>query len=114
MHRTHRNKTAAQWRTRIEECRECGLKPGEYCRLKGLSIHSFRYWANKLSDGTPRMDAPLELVRVEPPQQEAVQAVPSPSGVHLHAAGFEIRVERGFDEETLLRVLGVLGGQPGC
>ena len=112
MHRIHREKTVALWRSRIKECHDNGLTPSVYCQLADVSIHSFRYWSNELFGQTSHAGVDLELVHVAP--TESVLPVLPFSGVHLHAEGFEIGLDRGFDEATLLRVLGVLGGKSRC
>lgn len=77
-----------------------------YCRQHGLSDKSFLYWKKRLAA------ARVTVSLVEVPGFQATPVLSGCRPLHLmigHRYGIEI--ERGFDEETLGRLLRVLEGQ---
>lgn len=89
------------WERHVSQWRESGMSQMGYCRQEGLSHKSFVYWKKRVS-GT---NAVISLVEL--PLQSPEHRVSSP--LRLRIGGlYCIEIERGFDAETLRRVLGVL------
>ena len=84
------------WEHHLEQCRTSGLSQAEYCRRHGLSIKSFGYRKRTIGK------APLCLVEV--PLAAAVPSVPKPLSLAV-GPRYTIRIEPGFDADTLLEVL---------
>lgn len=52
---------AEQWRKHIEAQGKSGLSQGEYCARKGLSLASFGYWRQRLSNKEPSSERFVSL-----------------------------------------------------
>lgn len=87
------------WEHHLEQCRASGLSQAEYCRRHGLSIKSFGYRKRTLAK------APLTLVEV--PLAAPVSYLPKPLSLAV-GTRYTIRIEPGFDAETLRQLLEVL------
>ena len=101
------------WREMMERWRDSGKSIRGFCGEEGVSEWSFYRWRRRLEEEegeTPRF-LPVEVVDLE--SEEAGKGE-GESGVELVLeSGGIVRVARGFDEETLRRLVGVLGGA-GC
>ena len=98
-----------------------GLRASEFCRRHRLSPASFYRWRR-----IPRGDRPaerLELVAVAECGAKGSQPdgtgdargerpCQAPGGVSIEVGALVVRVEAGFDMETLARVLEAAGGRP--
>jgi hypothetical protein len=91
------------WQNHLCDWQASGLSQAGYCREHGLSNKSFVYWKKRLRP----VRAAVSLVEV--PRLQAVAMV-SPSGPLRLIIGnrYGIEIERGFDEQTLDRLLRVL------
>jgi hypothetical protein len=83
----------------IEDWRASGLSMAAFARQHGLRVERIRRWRRRIEDepSEPRF---VRLV-VREPENEA-----EPLWVHVGSA--RIEVPRGFDEETLLRLIRTL------
>ncbi|MFP5515499.1 MAG: IS66 family insertion sequence element accessory protein TnpA [Alphaproteobacteria bacterium] len=94
------------WRTHVDAWRKSGLSARRYCEKHGLNRGTLGYWSSRL-----RAAATAEPPWFLPAQAAAVAEEPAvgDAGVALELAeGISIRVARGFDAETLARVLAVV------
>lgn len=89
------------WEGHVHGWRSSGLTQAAYCREHGLRIKSFGYWKRKLT----ACAAPLTLVEV--PVSAAIFPFPKPIRLNI-GEKYRIEIERGFDSETLRRLIGVL------
>lgn len=129
MTRVERSREKAQyWRSVLEEHRRSGQQDGEFCRDRGVGVHTLRAWRYRFardaarkgrstSRRQPRIPATIDFLPVRvgsavappPVLQAAMSVTTSRSGVELVLAHDRVvRVERGFDEETFLRIVSVL------
>ena len=77
-----------------------------YCRRHGLSDKSFLYWKKRLAA------ARVTVSLVELKGIEAMPMLPACQPLRLMIGNrYGIEIERGFDEETLGRLLQVLEGR---
>ena len=87
-----------QWQTLIDEQVDSGQSVAEFCRQQGMAVHRFRYWKRK---------------NLEQAQGRGFRELPlcGASGVRMvfEGARWQVEVDRGFDEQCLRQVLGVLG-----
>jgi hypothetical protein len=119
---------AAEWAALIDRWRQSGHSPPAFCQQHGLSRGSMQNWVYK-----PELKRTVEAARREarghvdePPRSAAVPAslpvrvVPAAvggeasdrSGVEVViGAGRRVVIGRGFDSETLRRVVVVLVGR---
>jgi len=63
-----------RWNALLSDFRRCGLTHAEFCRRRGISIHSFR----KHLYQTPRPQS-LPTPTFPPPQASPLRSSPSPS-----------------------------------
>ena len=94
------------WEDHLGAWQESGMSQAGYCRQHGLSDKSFLYWKKRLAA------ARVTVSLVEVPGFQATPVLSGCRPLHLmigHRYGIEI--ERGFDEETLGRLLQVLEGR---
>ena len=115
----------AWWRAHVDAWRDSGLSGAEYCRRHGLKPHRFYWWRGVFAceDGTPSKWSGTESP--DSTQSSTAVGLPSPASVFTEipiaclpsaSCGVEVvlrgerrvRVEPGFDGETLVRVVQVL------
>jgi hypothetical protein len=119
---------AAHWARINRDWEASGLTQVEFCRVRGLSLGSFRYWRYKpdRSNGLERLDqatdglgrplrdgarprfVPVTLTAAVPPE---VAIAPRPIEILL-AAGQRVAVGPGFDSQTLQQVVAALEDRP--
>ena len=116
-----RSQQAVDWMSLCREWRDSGLTQPEFCRLRGVPLHTFRRrlyrpapspGADAARPATPPAGdrAPAFLaVRVVGDDRPAPASAPHPSPGGpvevILAGGRRIAVPLGFDAETLLRVI---------
>lgn len=110
MSRTNR----AEWAKRVERWRDSGLTAKEFAAETGLKASTLSYWKWRLGSQPKRSrrgaPAPggMRAGFVELERAPAVAAAPAALELLL-AAGVVVRIPRGFDEETLSRVVRAVG-----
>lgn len=96
--------TEEQARRELEAWRASGQSIERYAKEQRVAGHRLRYWKERLS---PRAAATKgKAVSFLPVR--ITQAIGSPVEIVL-CSGHVARVGRGFDEETLARVIAVIG-----
>jgi hypothetical protein len=103
---------ATRWRAVIDDFHQAGLKQAEFCRRRGLSLHSFRkylYGSQPATAATPPAKfLPLTtLAEIAQPEQSDLDPI-----VLILPCGRRVAVGPGFDADTLGRLLDVLGNRP--
>ena len=109
-HSRHQEGAVRRWKARIGEMRGSGLGIAEFCRRAGYDRRTMRKWMAVLEGNV--QPEPLELVRLEAPP-----AVPPPcraTGLRLEAGGVVVRLERSFDDASLVRVLRAIAEASSC
>jgi transposase-like protein len=113
------------WRGKIGEQAGSGLTVSEFCRREGFSPNSFYRWRRVLLEGDGGLDSnageskptgsdpgvPFVPVSVRASAEFPSRPVPSeafPVEAVL-SSGLVLRVRPGFDSDTLVRLLGLLG-----
>ena len=101
------------WR-RVVAAQEGGDETqGEFCERRGLKLESFRAWKYRLvrEEAERRDRRPPAMSFV--PLKIVERSVDAPSGIELALSGGRIvRVARGFDAETLKRLVEALEASP--
>lgn len=92
------------WRERIENWKASGKSIAKWCHEQGIPDHRLYYWRRKFSDeSTNRLNSTSQTgfseIIARQPQSDLV----------IESKGFSIRINEGFDDETLLRCLRLLG-----
>ena len=111
----------AQWQAAIAEFRRSGLTQPEFCRRRGLPLHTFRrrLYARPGAPPAPASAEPATPAAAPPDTQRFVPVtlVPSPSVamsdplVLILDNRHRIAVAPGFDPDTLLRLVDVVRGR---
>ena len=97
-----REEKSAHWRGVLESWRGSGQSQVRYCQENRLSLCQLRYWSGR-ERRCARESAVAEFTPVSVSAGEG-------SGLWLRLArGAELRIDPGFDEATLRRVIGCLG-----
>jgi hypothetical protein len=103
------------WRSRLQRWAKSGLGPGDFAKQEGVSVSTLYRWARRLAlgpvrrgRGRPRVQPSVIPVVVKPDASPLLG--PTPQLEVLLRSGDVIRVPRGFDDDTLVRVVRVLGG----
>jgi hypothetical protein len=97
-----------QWRRWIQDWRASGLRVRAFCKLRGLTEHSFYAWRRQLQQRDAEVPdfVPVRVVADDPPASRTSLEV-------VLANGRTVRVAPGFDAATLRQVVAVLEeGQP--
>jgi hypothetical protein len=103
---------AVRWRGVLDEFQQSGLKQAEFCRRRGLSLHTFRKY---LYGSQPAIAAApsAKFLPLATPAEIAQPERPGPDPIVLILPrGRRVAVAPGFDAETLGRLLDVLGDRP--
>lgn len=100
------------WEKRVERWREGGLTAEEFARELGCKASTLRQWKYKLAVGKPgKPIGPSERIEfvelVAPAQSAGANAEP----LEVVVGKATIRVPKGFDAETLGRLVAVLEGR---
>lgn len=103
MKRVARRSENNSWEGHVREWKLSGLSQAEYCREHHISIKSFGYWKRKLTKSEPG----TSLVEVKGFHASRIFSCTRPLFLTL-GGRYRIEVERGFDPETLGRLLEVL------
>ena len=106
-----------RWRAWLEEFRQSGLTHAEFCRRRGISLHTFRKRLYALKAVAPgiaqgaswiRAEAtrflPVDLRSIDP-----LASIPTQDSLAIVlGGGRRIAVGKGFDPETLRRLIDTL------
>ena len=95
--------TEQQARKELDAWRGSGQSIDGFARQRGVPGHRLRYWKDRFERDAATKGKGVSLLPVR-----MVQTTGAPIEVIL-PSGYVARVGRGFDEETLLRVVAVLG-----
>lgn len=95
------------WKERIGDWKRGGLTQIEYCRRNNLDPKNFLYWKKKILPG------PSSMALVELPSEIVARSSrPASSRLCLLIdARYRIEISPGFDDETLVRLIRLLGRQ---
>jgi hypothetical protein len=113
----------AQWQAAIADFRRSGLTQPEFCRRRGLPLHTFRrrLYARPGTPSAPASAGPTTPASAPPDTQRFVPVTlaPGPSAaampdplVLILDDRHRIAVAPGFDPEALLRLIDVVRGRP--
>ena len=118
---------AQEWAKRVALWRESGLTAKEYAAAAGLNAGTLCHWAWKLgSDASSGEPSARPMPKTPPGDGAKVRSAALPRFVELSAATvtssstmlelvlgeLRVRVPAGFDEQTLGRVLRIVGACP--
>jgi hypothetical protein len=109
-----------RWNALLSDFRKSGLTHVDFCRLRGISLHTFRrrLYQPRTSEVTPRRtgtpsgpttDFLPVTVLADPPRTDPTP--PQPLELIL-SHGRRIAIAPGFDADTLRQLLTVLEGPP--
>lgn len=116
----------AHWVAAIDDFRRSGLTQPEFCRRRGLPLHTFRRrlygrpGATTPASAEPSPSAPappdtprfLPVTLVDDPTAPTPAAAPADPLVLILDNSLRIAVAPGFDPETLRRLLDAIGARP--
>jgi hypothetical protein len=97
----------AQWRALVDQARESGQRPGQFCQEHGLDLAKFYYWRRvfALENSERSTETHFALVRRGAPAKQGSGG----AGLELQVdRGWRLLIPRGVDEQTLRVVLGAL------
>ncbi|MCA9535822.1 MAG: hypothetical protein KC593_19185 [Myxococcales bacterium] len=104
-----------EWPDHVRAWRASGETARAYCAKHGLNLHTMWSWSARMQDEkrasskVAKSGAELRMALVRPTRPvETIVTVARGTGVRLSVGAVRVEVERGFDEETLSRVLAVL------
>lgn len=114
-----RRRSAEQWRELVAAWRASGLTAARFAATRKIKASTLSWWAWKLRGEAASTIAEgsgsVAVAKAPPAFVEVVTATAAPSrsgsdaGISLRAGDFEVRIERGFDADTLRRLLDALG-----
>ena len=104
-----------EWPDHVRAWRASGETARAYCAAHGLSVKRLWSWSARMQDekkaarkvAKSGTELRIALVRPARPAEITTTTVRG-TGVRLLVGAVRVDVERGFDEETLSRVLAVL------
>jgi hypothetical protein len=112
------NSADLRWQALLKDFPRSGLTHLEFCRLRGISLHTFRkklYGQKAVAPAIPRDGAALPAARFLPvaiPAAPVDSARPADPLVLVLAGGRRLAVAEGFDPETLHRLIDALERRP--
>jgi len=91
------------WEKHVETWRASGMPQAQYCRQHNLKVHCLVYWRKKFV----RQDhPPVPFVQIKLPEKFQL---PRPAAIKIAVGSCRIEVERGFDPDTLKKIVHTLG-----
>jgi len=112
------------WAKRVERWKDSGLTAKEFAAELDVSASSLTFWKwklGRLASNEPEKPPVRRKLRSDSPvhgRPKFLQLVPTttpgaPSGPFevVFASGIVVRVPHDFDDSTLVRLVGVLGGR---
>lgn len=91
------------WENHLRDWQASGLSQAGYCRKHSLSDKSFGYWKKRLASSR------VAVSLVEVPRLQPASGLPPCRPLRLLLGNrYGVEIERGFDEQTLDRLLRVL------
>ena len=96
----------AHWRALVDEAREGGGPPSQFCQARGVSLARFYYWRQALAKPAAAADPAAHFALVG----RGLRQPPAGSGeLELQVdGGWRLRIPRGVDPATQRAVLGAL------
>ena len=91
------------WEKHVEAWRSSGLPQAQYCRQHNLKVHCLVYWRKKF---VRRDQTPVPFVQLKLPKQFPM---PRTAAIKIAVGKCRIEVERGFDPDTLKKIVRTLG-----
>ena len=85
------------WEERLEIFLDSGLSQAAWCREQGLRSNQLGYWLRKLKPGASVPNNTRWVSMQVPVSRE--------SGVSLQVGNINLKIESGFDEQTLADVI---------
>lgn len=109
-----------EWRERLDRWEESCLGGSEFALQEGVSVSTLYRWARRLKlrpvqrrkSGRSRSSVRPSVLPVLVKKDAVPPVVPAPQLEVLLRGGEVVRVPRGFDEDTLVRVVRALEGAP--
>lgn len=83
-----------EWKNQIDAWKSSGKSTRHWCKERGISPSTFKYWQNKILPAKLDPKAFFEI----PSEQHSL-------GIEIRYQGFEIHVGKEFDQTTLSRCL---------
>ena len=100
--------------TLISELERTDLSATDLARREGVAVGSVYQWKRKVRESLNEAGQPIEVILPGPVLDSSLSvATASPSGLTLVLGGIDCKIEPGFDEGTLLRLIETVnnGGQ---
>lgn len=94
------------WKKRISEYRASNLIARVWCEKNNVSITSMRYWITKFNKESDQRETQWVSVKESP---ELIDSSPNTSLITINTGSYSIGIPDGFQQETLIRILRVLG-----
>jgi len=91
------------WEKHVEAWRASGLPQAQYCRQHNLKVHCLVYWRKRYPC---KSQDPISFVQLKLPDEFQV---PRPAAIKISVGNCRIEVERGFDPDTLKKIVHTLG-----
>ena len=91
------------WKKHVQAWRASGLPQAQYCRRYDLKVHCLVYWRKKFARKNPE---PISFVQLKLPDEFQRTR---PATIKVTIGRCRIEVERGFDPDTLKRLITTLG-----
>lgn len=90
------------WNTIIETQKSSGLSQIKWCKANEVSVHTFRYWINKLNSSNKIENVTQDFIPIIP-------AMPSISkSIEITIGAASVKIDDSFSPEILDRVIKVL------
>jgi hypothetical protein len=101
-----------EWKVRVNEYRQSGLSASKWCVLNDFSVHTLKYWINRLNKLSKAHSGDDKIGEISSVGMcwASVDVADSPGscGVCLHVGSVRIEVSSGFDKSLLSDVLQVV------
>jgi hypothetical protein len=96
------NKKRDHWIATIGAQKSSGLPQAKWCKANDISLHTLRYWVNKLNSTEQSVDSSQEFIPIIPRKQN------NESAIEISVGSVIIKVSDSFCSETLNKIMKVL------
>lgn len=99
-----------QWKAHIKTCTASGMSIKAWCKQNNLSPHQYHYWKSKFNEIQAKTKPQDELPQWAPLITDAPVVIRRNNApIVMQVGNFKLELTPGFDKQTLLELVNILG-----
>lgn len=97
-----------KWHNIICRCKNSGFPVKKWCTENNINLNTYRYWNTRINKSEENI---VQWAEIKPPviEENTIQVYPQKqTSFTICLKDFSVKVEEGFDQNTLAELLGFL------